>query len=114
MGIGGTDVVVEFEKVSYPSTLTAILKVIREEWPEAVVEPGHWREAFVYRDAAAKVAWDLDGGTDENQATMLIIIMSDTEVLIVYGNSKNEPLVAKILGLLQSLGGKVKSSKGET
>ena len=101
MNIGGIDVVLRV-KPDVP-VADIILRVTRRLWPECVFQdadqsqildnydPTVWlygtasREFFIYRDRDAASAWGQDGGTPENQHTMI-------HFLIGGGSTPTNPL----------------------
>ena len=114
MEIGGTDVVL-MARPGVPVT-EMILRRVQFLWPECVFEDANtggqhpiWSESvwlygtgskefFVYRDEAAALAWDQDGGTEENLDTMLYFLVEKQpqsgrlarEVTIVCGHPSSD------------------------
>lgn len=78
-GIGGSD------RVFSGDAREAALLCLRAAWPNAITEDGDTDigEIFVYRDSAAREAWQRDGGTVENQNTMIHILGTDVSTTIV-------------------------------
>lgn len=69
------------------------LVCLKAAWPNAVVEVGDdpaLGEIFVYRDPKALEDWERDGGTDENQDTMVYLLFGGETTTIVTGDWCNE------------------------
>jgi hypothetical protein len=97
--IGGVDFVVTGRV--RPEDVHFVVEALAAAWPDCVVEAGDesWLRAphrlgrlpaegelFVYRDEAAKKAWDLDGAGPGRDETMVNVLWSASSITLVAGS----------------------------
>ena len=84
--IDGTDSVIPWRR---NLDTQIVLDRIRDTWPEMAIEkdPPNEKEiyevAFVFRDESARQKWRLEGGTPENQVTMINVFREPTRLTLV-------------------------------
>lgn len=103
-----------FKVADRPATRQLIVKTLNILWLGCIFQvhfDGPWESAFesacqedlfVYRDMDARHAWDRDGGTDENQPSMIHFIFIDDSVTVVTGDPV-EPVAAAVLKMLEAM-----------
>lgn len=102
--IGGTDIVIPVFDAR--SRCEDILRLVRAEWPSAIVEDAETglppaattHEMLVYRDEHAFVSIEADGVTDENGGALLHVLLGTNSVTcVVHGyDSVAMPIVRRI------------------
>lgn len=78
--IGGLDIIIPAKDT--PELRLLVLQYIKSKWPDGCVEV-EGQDHFFYKDAASQAAWEKEGGTDQNQDTMIYIIYEPEELTLV-------------------------------
>jgi hypothetical protein len=109
--IGGTDVVIP--TFAGPTALDACVRIIRRYWPQARYEDaitgekygdsgdlpiGSIRELFVYPNASAEAAWDVDS-PDSPVNSMIYLILTPGSVTAVL----DDPAAPEMRSILESM-----------
>lgn len=90
MEIGGSDMIIKGKSL----TKEKIVEVIRTFWKDLVVEHDNEFDFFVYKNQAAKDAWDLDCG---EQNDLIYVLPRKNELTLVIDDKKvNLPIVEAI------------------
>src|SRR4051794_5569313 len=94
--IGGTDIVIP--ATGDDAAFEGCLRAILQHWPQATFEdaitgekygryddrpPGHTKELFIYKDAAAEAAWDADKPDSPTNSMVYLILSADSVTAVV-------------------------------
>lgn len=116
--IGGTDIILENFGLDAAATLDSVARVASRQWPDAVfvdaqrgrrfesfanAEFGSLDELLVFRDEAAREAWERDGLEATHADTMVYAIASDNMLTLVVADPSAAALRAMIAELEQLL-----------
>lgn len=98
MQIGGTDRWINC-KLDINSQLFIFWK-IKQLWPKMIIRArfdedkidpeNSWIEFFLYKNKKAKKAWSKDGGTEENQPTLINVIANSKAITFVFDSSQKD------------------------
>lgn len=114
--IGGADLILRGR--TKPHDTDMLVRGIRSEWPDAMIQPVDRNDAtsirslrfpvlgptelIVYRDAASYQSWMEHGATAENQEAMILIIVTGDAVTLVVDRPQSD-LAALAWDLLSAL-----------
>ena len=76
-----------------------IVEVVKQFWPDAVLELDESGEFFLYPNENAKTKWDNEGWSEENDITMILVIPDNDDGKIWFtidDNSVNMPIIDAI------------------
>lgn len=105
MDIHGSDTVINS---NIPVAENLIRLLVQDHWPQMVHElmacPDGTIDLFLYKDEASRLAWDEEGWTEENDETMIYVILSkeSKEVSItIDDDAKNQFIVDDIVQFIK-------------
>jgi hypothetical protein len=113
MEIHGSDFLI---KSSIPIADSLIRFLVKDHWPSMVYEIMSCDndgsiDLFLYRDEAALKAWDEEGWSDENDETMIYVILAkeSKEISItIDDDSNNKYIVEDIAQFIRKIDGNTK------
>ena len=82
MDIGGNDFILPVHGRAPDQLFQFIEGIVREHWPEFVVEADE-NERFYYRNEAARRMWEESGRTNDNDDQMLHVICASNTLTLV-------------------------------
>ena len=117
--IGGDDVVIALRPGWGPDVMREFLVLMREMWPQAIVEEINepiafpigdigedFREGFIYRDHDALIEWATRGAPEGGEETMVSVILKRRSMTFVVGD-RNSPIGRKVYQFAQVWSGPI-------
>lgn len=81
------------------TTLDDIVEVVKQFWPNAILEVDGSDSSYIYPNENAKTSWDNEGWSEENDTTMILVVQNndDGEIWFTIDDNKvNMPIIDAI------------------